>query len=181
MEYWKKRKWLNCVGLGRKKGRVILVIVELFCNGPNFLSIPLLFNLLLLEMPEQKATARTAIMNNTRSVDSNTLARSGQVHLPSSAIVPPTNWRTLLITPVFINPVIQFRRIAPVVKQKKWQERRGSNSRPAVLETAALPTELHSCTKKSLTSFRDEVCVCDQICKTSSFPNEPECYAFLWS
>ena len=56
MEYWKKRKWLNCVGLGRKKkGRVILVIVELFCNGSNFLSIPLLFNLMLLEMPEQKA------------------------------------------------------------------------------------------------------------------------------
>ena len=27
---------------------------------------------------------------------------------------------------------------------KKWQEWQGSNPRPAVLETAALPTELHS-------------------------------------
>ena len=46
---------LEEAGAGRKKGRVILVIVELFCNGSNFLSIPLLFNFMMLEMPEQKA------------------------------------------------------------------------------------------------------------------------------
>ena len=34
---------------------------------------------------------------------------------------------------------------APFVDVEKWQEWRDSNPRPSVLETDALPTELHSC------------------------------------
>jgi hypothetical protein len=33
--------------------------------------------------------------------------------------------------------------LAALIKWKKWQGQQGSNLRPAVLETAALPTELY--------------------------------------
>ena len=34
---------------------------------------------------------------------------------------------------------------AYAMRREVWQERQGSNPRPAVLETAALPAELRSC------------------------------------
>lgn len=54
MEYWKKEEVTKLCGAREEEGRVILVIVELFCNGPNFLSIPLLFNLHVRDVIEQE-------------------------------------------------------------------------------------------------------------------------------
>ena len=47
-------------------------------------------------------------------------------------------------------PQMRFGRLdAKKPERRKWQGRRDSNPRPAVLETAALPTELHPCTRRN--------------------------------
>jgi hypothetical protein len=51
----------------------------------------------------------------------------------------PSRWR-----------VYRFHHLGMSFRLEEWQECEDSNPGPAVLETAALPTELHSCTRKKL-------------------------------
>jgi hypothetical protein len=45
---------------------------------------------------------------------------------------------------------------ARLIAFRRWQERRDSNSQPPVLETGALPIELHSYTRRSCRNPRSE-------------------------
>ena len=61
--------------------------------------------------------------------------RGGDLNSYELTLTTPSRWR-----------VYQFHHLG-----SNWQEWEDSNPRPAVLETAALPTELHSCIKQFTT------------------------------
>ena len=87
-------------------------------------------------MPATKIEVATrAIM--TRIVDSSTSCFAGHVHLAISSMAVLMN--DLIPAASFV----MMRR--PFSVFLSWQGLRASNSRPAVLETAALPTELNPC------------------------------------
>ena len=121
----------------------------------------------------------------TRIVDSSTSCLPGQVHFAISSMEVLMN--DLIPANSFVM-VYAF----PSLSFISWQGLRASNSRPAVLETAALPTELNPCifsvSKRSesinpdqFTWFLYEPCVCGRTYNIFSFRADPECFFSPWS
>src|SRR4030042_1523835 len=71
--------------------------------------------------------------------------RGGDLNPDELTLTTPSRWRVYQIPPPRHNP-----------SAEGWQGGQGSNPRPAVLETAALPTELHPCAKRIICHYRNE-------------------------
>ena len=81
--------------------------------------------------------ARMKTVTMTRIVDSNNSFLAGHEHFLSSLIVSLINCLSLP-SQLFIISILPKFKLFIIY----WQVRQGSNLRPAVLETAALPAEL---------------------------------------
>ena len=88
--------------------------------------------------------AASADSAKTITVVSNTSLRVGQVIFETSDRTCCINLKGLVVAIIhFFLFMLAFKPIRTKIQVRLWQGQQGSNPRPTVLETAALPTELY--------------------------------------